>query len=465
MVMDRGLVWIGLAALLAALLLWAALDPSFALFGEADVPPTEDHGALRGVDPAAEAEDAAGPTLAGRAREAGPAPSAPAGEPPPEGTPAGPRFLRVLDERGRPMAGAGVDWGYVTTVDTHEPDLDPARPLGEPMARTDARGHVAVPAWARKVNGGVYLVRPDGYLHAGGRIPRGNPAEVLTLRMQRVVVLTGTVRGPAGRPWSGAKVVVTHGPSGLSFTATTHADGRWNTAMLAGPVGLEVRAWNTQLATHEVHVRDEPFDWPRTVDGARFVCGVLHAPTAGPKARFDLQLLPTEGDDAAWTGVRTRMRRAVGLRHGDPFRLQLPEGHATCRLQVARRNPASTVKTLDHVKAGTTDLRVRLGEDDLATGGVRLEVQAPGNWSGAVEVRRGTQQVMQRQIQPGRGGAVRFEGLPAGEAYTIMVGTYPQGPASADVRVWPPSLDVLWSRDVRLRAGEILDLGVVEIPD
>lgn len=475
MVMDRGLVWIGLAALLAALLLWAALDPSFALFGEADVPPTEDHGVLRGVDPAAEAQDAAGPTLAGRAREAAAAPSAPAGEPPPEGTPAGPRFLRVLDERGRPMAGAGVDWGFVTTVGAHEPDLDPARPFGEPMARTDARGHVAVPAWARKVNGGVYLVRPDGYLRAGGRIPRGNPAEVLTVRMQRVVVLTGTVRGPAGRPWSGAKVVVTHGPSGLSFTATTRADGRWNTAMLAGPVGLEVRAWNTQLATHEVHLAKESFDWPLTVDGARFICGVLHAPTAGPKARFDLELeleprpaKPAGSEAGTAVGavrVGRRTQDASGLRHGRWFRFRLPDGATGGRLVVHRRNPRVRIHTVETLAAGAVDVVVRLDAADLAEGAVRIEVSAPAGWSGVVQLQQGDHVVSEREVRGGSAQIVRFTDLPVQAEYTVRVGTYRAGTRRYDLVYAPRELHGLWSRAVRPRAGEVVDLGVVEIPD
>ena len=420
-----------------------------------------------------EARDDPGPALRGggattAARAQGDAPS-----PPPDGTPAGPRFVSVVDARGRPVPGAGIDWVFNGGVRTPRPDLDPYLDIREPMARTDEQGRIAVPSWMRMVNGGCVRVRQAGYLVDLVPFPRAKRDDVLVLQLQKAVPMSGTVLDPAGRPWPGLPVVVRHVARDVTVQRMTDAEGRWETLMVGGTVAIEVRGPAGGLATRTVDLPPgRPFAWTLDTPAEDVICGVLEAP--GARAEEVFSLICTWSVEPVQEVVAGRGARqfVLDLRHGSPFRVQRPAGATHATLRIRRQRGTFPLRVIEGVRAGQTALRVRLEPAHLATATLRLRLAREEGWSGSAVLRGPGGEMDPRHVDfrsaagdPGL--AVVFEDVPAGAGYELALHPAPPSPSVAEIEAGnfrfqeelpPPT----WSRRFSLAAGQDLDLGTID---
>lgn len=468
---------LGAVLLLFALLLaWFSrqaptLDPNPGLDLGAD-----QDAALRAADVP---EDQAGPTLGG----GGTTPQAKAapvdGPPPPDGTPGGPLWLRIVDPSGRPVPKAGIDWMFATGVSAPTPDLDVHRGTPDPMVRADEHGRAKVPSWVRTVAGGCFRVRQPGYLVERVPFPRGRQGDELVVRLERLVRMSGSVRDAMGRPWAGLRVTVTHAERAVKLQRTTSDDGTWSMTMLPGRVAIDVAAGAGSLASRSHALASErEFTWDLKVPAAGMICGTLHVPGAASEDRFAITCRwPDAPRKSRWNAGAT-VQRLVHLASGDPIRVLQPEGGRTAVFLVHRYGHALPLRVVKDVPPGETDWTLHVGADDRRTGTLRLTVERETPMDGTASLRGPegvTYDIGFRHAGPKQQHPLRltFEDVPVGHAYdltirpraTNMVVMDSEGRViGGDGRLAPNGeLPPLWSRPVRAVAGEVVDLGTIDL--
>lgn len=157
---------------------------------------------------------------------------------------------RVVDPRGRPVAGAGIFLAErLPSRQSWEQTL-----RGEPDAESGRDGSFAVDDLARGVPLHL-LVKADGYIAAAVRGVRPPVRGPLLVRLEPAAVLHGRLLDEAGNPVAGARVNLTwqevladdprERPVGeaIERSSVSKADGRFEIVNVpAGEVSLDVRA-------------------------------------------------------------------------------------------------------------------------------------------------------------------------------------------------------------------------------
>ena len=416
-----------------------------------------------------------GPTLASRAVVVPEQDAAADAPPPPDGTPAGPRWLRVLDERGRPVEDAGVDWLYAKHVTEPVIELGGQAIPYDPSKRTARDGRAPVPSWVRSVGGSCFRVRNPGYVTAKRPFPRGRATQELVVRLERLARMQGTVRDPAGHPWAGLRVHVKHAERGVLVEHTTDDAGAWDGPMLAGRVTITVKGEAGDIVTRSpVLESDRLFTWDVTAPAAGLICGTLEVEGAKPDERFDVWCRWPDAPGAESRRRGPAQQCLLLLRSGAPLRFQQPAGGRTAVLRVHQHASTLPLHVREGVAPGETALTLRVEARLHGTGTIRMTIdrkdrESPFNGVAELHGPEGTlatSWIRHRGATQKTPVVVTFRQVPIGPSFDLTIRPYRsrsmievESGRVFDDQPMPP----IWSRTVRAVAGEVVELGAIDI--
>lgn len=280
--------------------------------------------------------------------------------------------LRVVDLRGRPIAGAEVDfWLDMDGRDQREP---PGHGTREPFARTDAEGMTPVPFWVRQSAFGVYRVRGHGASKA--RLPKDRTDAIVTVRMARLAEVHGHVFDERGRPLPDAVITLFHADRAHALTTNADASGAWSIWTPPGSVRLELRSPEGALAATRVVLAEAArHRWDPQLEAARVIAGTVHVPDLTTDGALHVRLHHGGPSDAPLTwNLGARPQTSPMLHDGDPFRFIVPRKHAAYHLAVYRRDSIWPLRVLGPFRGAQEDLRIDVGSVHRETGTVTVRI-------------------------------------------------------------------------------------------